>query len=223
MHNRIISGFIAALLLPLLSSCAADLSEQDPRISHPVSAEQKSLIGVFDHRADGATISAYDKDRLVRLSQEALRRSAGAVSITVSAKGLPPNDATAFAESLANVMRHEGVTNISIQMGTDAAGPSDGTAEVRVPVWVAVVPECGTFERGMNPDQTNAPNSNWGCSLQRNSALMLQNPADLLRAQETSGRDANRASDVLGKYGRGEATGSAPESATTGTTSSVGH
>jgi pilus assembly protein CpaD len=74
----------------------------------------------------------------------------------------------------------------------------------------------------MNPDHTNAPNSNWGCSGQRDMALMIQNPADLVRAREASGRDANRSADVLGKYQRGEATSSAIENQTAGTTSSVG-
>jgi len=47
-------------------------------------------------------------------------------------------------------------------------------------------------------------------AVERNRAMMMQNPADLLRAREASGRDGNRAADVLARYGRGEATGSAP-------------
>lgn len=45
----------------------------------------------------------------------------------------------------------------------------------------------------------------------RNRAMMVQNPNDLVRARASSGRDANRSVDVLGKYGRGEATASASE------------
>lgn len=60
-------------------------------------------------------------------------------------------------------------------------------------------------------------------AVERNRALMVQNPADLLRARPSSGRDGNRAADVLGKYGRGEATGSAPEALSAGSVSSVGH
>lgn len=59
-------------------------------------------------------------------------------------------------------------------------------------------------------------------AVERNRAMMVQNPADLVRAREASGRDGNRATDVLGKYGRGEATGSAPEAMAAGSVSSVG-
>lgn len=59
-------------------------------------------------------------------------------------------------------------------------------------------------------------------AVERNRAMMVQNPADLYHARQASGRDANRAVDVLGKYGRGEATGSAPEALSAGSVSTVG-
>jgi pilus assembly protein CpaD len=51
---------------------------------------------------------------------------------------------------------------------------------------------------------------------------MLQNPADLVRARDSSGRDANRAADVLLKYGKGQATSSEVEKQSSGSTSTVG-
>lgn len=59
-------------------------------------------------------------------------------------------------------------------------------------------------------------------AVERNRAMMVQNPADLIRAREASGRDGTRAVDVLAKYGRGEATSSAPEALSGGSVSSVG-
>lgn len=59
-------------------------------------------------------------------------------------------------------------------------------------------------------------------AVERNRMMMVQNPADLYRARTATGRDGNRSVDVLGKYGRGEATGSAPEVLGTGSVSSVG-
>ena len=213
----------AVLILLALTACAADMSEHDERISHPLTAERRSAVAVFDRPADGGRLSGFDHDRLVRLAGESLRRGAGPIQITVAAK--PGEEAVEqdFAQSLAEVLKNGGAAEVQIKVvaGGDA-GPGVGAAEIKVPIWVAVVPECGSFERGINPDQTNAPNSNWGCSIQRNKGLMVQNPADLIRAREASGRDANRSGDVLGKYGRGEATGSAAEAINQGSTSSVG-
>lgn len=213
----------AALVLLLLTACAADMSEHDPRISHPLTAEQRTAVAMFDRPAEGGALSGFDRDRLVRLAGESLRRGTGPVQITVGAK--PGEEAVEqeFAQTLASVLKNGGAADVQVKVvGGGDAGPGVDVAEVRVPIWVAVVPECGSFDRGVNPDQTNAPNSNWGCSLQRNKGLMVQNPADLIRAREASGRDANRSGDVLGKYGRGEATGSASESIKQGSTSSVG-
>lgn len=210
-----------ALVLPLLlAGCPADMAEHDQRISHPLTAEQKAAVALFD-RTDGHGLSAFDRERLGRLAAESLKRGAGPIQITVGAK---PGEETVerdFAQSLASALKDGGAAEIQVKVVT-GAGQEPGIAEVRVPVWVAVVPECGSFERGITPDYTNAPNSNWGCAIQRNMGLMVQNPADLIRAREASGRDANRASDVLGKYGKGEATGSATEAKSSGSTSSVG-
>lgn len=210
-----------AVMVLALTGCAAEMVEHDPRISQPLTAEQKSAVALFDRPADGAALSAFDGERLTRLAAESLRRGAGPVVITMGAQ--PGQEAVEqdFAQILANHLKRDGVAEVQVKLVT-GAGAVVGAAEVRVPIWVAVLPECGTFERGLTPDHTNAPNSNWGCSVQRNRGLMVQNPADLIRAREASGRDANRSGDVLGKYGRGEATGSATEAIEQGSTSSVG-
>ncbi|RAU20942.1 Type IV pili component [Paramagnetospirillum kuznetsovii] len=210
------------LLTALATACAADMSEHDPHIAHPLTAEVKAAVAVFDRPEAGTVLSEFDKARLFRLAAESLRRGAGPIVITLAAK--PGEEATEqeFGRGLAETLRHAGAADIQtkVVVGGEAGA---GVAEVRVPIWVAIVPECGTFERGIHPDYTNAPNSNWGCSLERNRGLMVQNPADLVRAREASGRDANRSGDVLGKYGRGEATGSASEDISAGTTSKVGN
>ncbi len=213
----------ALLVLPLLlSACVdemilpADLSEHDYRISHPVTVEERAEVAIFDRPAEGVALSAYDRGRLTRLAAESVRRGSGPAQVVAVA------GSEGFARSLAAIIKDGGVAEVEVRVVAGEGAPEDGTAVVRVPVWTAVAPECGSFDRGLNPNSSNAPNSNWGCSLQRNRALMVQNPADLIRAREASGRDGNRASQVLDKYGRGEATGSAAEAIKQGSTSPVG-
>ncbi len=194
----------------LLAGCAeADLSEHDWRIAHPVAVERHAAVAVFDRPAEGAALSAFDRDRLGRLAAEHRRRGAGPVELVAGA------NAKAFAEQLAAELD-------GIEAKVVDGGASPDAVTLRVPIWTARVPECGTFERGINPDPHNAPNSNFGCSLARNRALMLQNPADLVRAREPTGRDGNRAADVLEKYGKGQATASQAESGGSTTVSTVG-
>ena len=214
----------SSLLLPVLACAAmglaacdpAYLSQQDGHIAHPITAETRNALAVFD----GPDLSEFDRDRLKRLAAQSLRRGAGAVDIVVESKASGEDVAKNLAAQMVAVLKREGVRTVKSSVVITESG--DGSATVKVPVWEAVAPECGAFERGLNPDHDNAPHSNWGCSIQRNTALMVQNPADLVRARESSGRDANRAADVLAKYGRGEATSSALESKTAGSTSDVG-
>lgn len=213
----------AVVLAPLLAGCAADLVDHDYRLAHPIAVEEKAAVALFARPAEGAPLSSADRDRLGRLAEESLRRGAGAVEITVGARPGEEAGAQAFAQTLADTLRAWGIGAVTVAVAGGADGvPQPGLAQVRVPVWEARAPECGTFERGLNPDYANAPNSNWGCSIQRNKALMVQNPADLVRARETTGRDGGRASTVLEKYGKGEATGAARENTSAGSTSSVG-
>lgn len=213
-------------LLPvlLLAACdPADLTEHDYRLSHPIVVEEKAAVALFARPAEGAALSDADRDRLGRLAEESARRGAGPIQISVGALPGEEAGALAFAQTLADTLRAWGVGPVSVSVagGADAM-PQPGVAQVRVPVWEAKAPECGTFERGLNPNYSNAPHSNWGCSIQRNKALMVQNPADLVRARETSGRDGARATTVLEKYGKGEATGAAKEGIAAGSTSDVG-
>lgn len=208
---------LAVVSLGIAGCDPANLAEQDYRIEHPLTAEKHMAVAVFD----GPTLSAFDHDRLKAVAAESVRRGAGTVEIAVETDPGSEGQAKILSEQIAAALRFEGVQAVDPHLKIEAG--LSLKAEVRAPIWVAVVPTCGTFERGVNPDHTNAPNSNWGCSIQRNTALMLQNPADLIRARQSSGRDANRSADVLGKYDRGEATSSAIELQSSGSTSSVGN
>ncbi|OAN50423.1 Type IV pili component [Paramagnetospirillum marisnigri] len=210
---------VALISLLALAACGpGEMAEHDQRQSFPITAEVKQAVAVFDRAEGNGPVSVFDRERLRRLAGESLKRGAGPVVIALAPK---PDEASAraFAQSLADELKAAGVAEVQVKLAEDG----DGAASVRVPVWVAVVPECGTFDRGLTPDFSNAPHSNWGCAVERNRGLMVQNPADLVRAREATGRDANRAGDVLGKYGRGEATGSAVEEQSAGTTSKVGN
>lgn len=217
---------LALPILLVLAGCGADLAQHDYRLSHPVAVENRSAVAVFDRPADGQPLGPYDRDRLARLAAEHLRRGSGPVEVAAGAKPGEEEAAKVFVTQLAEALRAAGAQGVEAKVvvgGPEQAGsPKPGEAVVRVPVWTAKVEECGSFERGLNPDYGNAPNSNWGCSIQRNRALMLQNPADLVRARDSTGRDGNRAADVLDKYGKGQATASQAEAGASAGVSTVG-
>jgi pilus assembly protein CpaD len=73
---------------------------------------------------------------------------------------------------------------------------------------VVTVPECGIWDKESSHDDTNTMPSNFGCSIQRNIGLMIDNPQDLIEPRKTTAtHDATRSSVVLKAYRAGEPTG----------------
>ncbi|MBC7908511.1 MAG: CpaD family pilus assembly protein [Rhodospirillaceae bacterium] len=203
-----------ALAIPLAASaCSVDMANYDPHQRHEVTVESRKAIASIARPAEGQSLSATDAAVLSDLAAEHLRRGAGPMVIAAG------KDDEAFARSLAARLAESGVPSERIQIAT---AEISGSATITVPVWVANVPECGQWPERINPDFRNENTYNFGCSVTRNIGLMVSNPADLVRARETSGRDANRSVDVLTKYGQGKATGSEAEAKPAGGLSSVG-
>lgn len=208
--------WILALAVALPACGPVDMADHDPHQRFAIQVDTADARAVIARPVEGATLSATDAAVLKDLAGEYQRRSAGPVAIIVA------KDDIAFADSLVAALAEHGVpAGIAISAVGDQSKP--GTAIIKVPVWVAKVPECGAWPEGVNPDFRNQTSSNFGCSVTRNIGLMLSNPADLVRAREPSGRDATRSVDVLKKYGEGKATASAQEEAKpTSTFSTVG-
>ena len=185
-------------LLPVLAGCA-DLAKENEQLSHPIGVELRSLHAeLVPETANG--FSAAQTEQLRQIAGEAQRRAAGAATVS----SINP----AWSHRVAEQLRRNGAGTVIEAQGEGVA------ATIDMPIWQAVPPTCGNFgEFGMNPDYDNEPNRNWGCAIQHNIAVMVQNPADLTQARSASGRDGNRSADVLDKYGKGLATGSAPEMA----------
>ena len=59
---------------------------------------------------------------------------------------------------------------------------------------VAVLPRCGDWSEDVGPNPERLPYPNFGCATQRNTALMVANPRDILQPQTESPRSSERRS-----------------------------
>lgn len=205
--------FVLALPLAASACGSVDMADYDHRQRYAVSVESRAATATILRPVEGQPLTAIDAMVLSDLAREHLRRAAGSVIVAAG------RDDEAFAQSLAARLIEAGVPPERIQM---AVADMSGGATITVPVWTANVPECGQWPDRISPDFRNENTSNFGCSVTRNIGLMVSDPADLVRAREATGRDANRSVDVLDKYGRGKATGSDAEIKATGGLSTVG-
>lgn len=88
--------------------------------------------------------------------------------------------------------------------------PADGNphAPVRVSYvrYVAEAPECGAWPTNLARDPSNVPYANFGCATQRNFAMHVANPADLLGPRGVASRSAERRDEVFDRYVKGDIT-----------------
>lgn len=88
---------------------------------------------------------------------------------------------------------------------------ADGAASPPIRVsylrYVAEPPQCGDWSTNLAYEPTNLPYPNLGCSQQRNLAVMVANPADLLGPRSETARSGERRDQVWGKYITGQPTG----------------
>jgi pilus assembly protein CpaD len=71
--------------------------------------------------------------------------------------------------------------------------------------FVAEAPECGSWPLNLGDDTRNLPSPNLGCATQRNFAMQVANPADLLGPRTMSPATAERRDAKWEKFNKGEA------------------
>ncbi len=221
MSLRLVSLCAAALSVITLAACGGPPPVYDASQHFPLSVTQQRAVAVIDEPAPGRPLSKSGLLSLEQVRHQHLYRGAGPVQISIAA---PPGRAararaTAFARQVASALNLPVSDLVVTLVGTKVQRP--GAALVQAPIWVAKVPTCGEFKRQPTPDFNNGNMPNFGCSIQRDVGLMLQNPSDLVRMRKDTGADAARAVDVMGKYEKGQTTNSAPEDTSGSSVSSV--
>ncbi|CAA7625886.1 CpaD family pilus assembly lipoprotein [Magnetospirillum sp. UT-4] len=211
-------SFAILAAVALLAACeAAPLADYDPHQRFRPTVEKRQAVAALSPWRDGAPLSPADRAVIADLVREHLRRGAGPVA--VAAAGPSDEAARTFAGVVTEALDEAGADAVAVTFATAPAV----AAEIRVPIWVAVVPECGAWPEAVNPDRRNQNTANFGCAIARNIGLMVSDPADLERARGATGRSGVRSADVLTKYGEGKATASkAEEAKPSATLSTVG-
>jgi pilus assembly protein CpaD len=103
-----------------------------------------------------------------------------------------------------------GQASISVE-AYNAEGTGDPPIRVSYMRYVAEPPQCGDWSTNLAYEPMNLPYPNLGCSQQRNLAVQIANPADLLGPRTETARASDRRDAVWNKYVKGLPTGSAAE------------
>ncbi len=131
----------------------------------------------------------------------------GQLSIAVPSGS--PNEVAALraVADMRYVARDLGIDDSRISVGPyRASRERDPAIRVSYTRYVAQAPECGMWPTNVGDDTRNLPYPNLGCATQRNFAMQVANPADLLGPRTMTPATAERRDVRWDKYNKGETT-----------------
>jgi pilus assembly protein CpaD len=138
-------------------------------------------------------------------------RGAGSANskLVISAPSGAPNEVSsmqAIAE-MRHMIRESGFdeTSVSVEAYHEDKDPQP-PIRVSYMRYVAEAPECGRWPTNLAVEPNNLPYPHFGCATQRNFAMQVANPADLLGPRGETPRSGERRAVVWDKYTKGEST-----------------
>lgn len=179
LSRLIVAGFITASV----SACAVPQERPknyDYRQTHKIKVTSEQVSVAIALPFEGTSLSPSDAARFKTFLRDYVAR--GRTVVTVEST----QPARARDVLLAHGLRDG---EIFIATETTIKAPN---AVLSFTANKAVAPECGDWSGQPSFNPSNGPHTNFGCSIQRNTATMAADPGDLIQAKPASGDNASR-------------------------------
>ncbi|CAA2137337.1 CpaD family pilus assembly protein [Hyphomicrobium sp. ghe19] len=227
--RKLCSGFAKILVivsLPLsVAGCRHDAPGPqvagwqviDPEQRHPILVSQQPATLNLRIAASSDGLTPAQRARVLEFAGRSRASDAGNSRVVISAPGGSANEGAAMqaADEARRLMIETGYSETSIAVEAYHADGRDAPLRLSYMRYVAEAPECGRdWSENLGRTYQNTPYPNFGCAGQRNLAVMVANPADLLGPRTMTSRDANRRDDMYSKYVTGKPLGADAEAAT---------
>ena len=195
----------AACTMPYIDIGNISEYSSDLRVQHPISVERSVATLTLAGAAGGVALSATEIARLNGFVGDYIANGHGQLVVTV-----PTTDREQALTKAKRIVDHaldRGLRSGEVSLRVATAESSDRVEIVLSYDTILVrLPECGDWSKESSHDMTNSVHSNYGCATQRNFALMIANPADLVAPRIIGLRDAARSNLVIQLYRAGEVT-----------------
>ncbi len=134
-------------------------------------------------------------------------RDAGNGRIMVAVPSGSANEVAAMhaVSDLRSIVRDFGISDANLSIQPYRAW-ADAPLRIGYARFVAEAPECGDWSTNLAEDPRNVPYPNLGCATQRNLAVQVSNPADLLGPRTMQPGSTERRDVVWDKFIRGDST-----------------
>lgn len=209
---------VAALSVVALSITACRLGDEpgahvagwaavDARQRHPIIvSEQPAHLSVRVSRGS-AGLTPQQRAQVSDFINRYSARDSGNGRIVVAVPSGSANEVAAMhaVADLRYLVRDFGISDANLAIQPYRAG---GDAPIRISYarFVAEGPDCGDWSTNLAEDPRNVPYPNFGCATQRNLAVQVANPADLLGPRTQEPGSAERRDTVFDKYVKGDTT-----------------
>ena len=211
MLNRLDHFRKFASVFAILAGMAAAGCEGPPvgaidyKIQYPVSAEEKVFSLIVPVSASGRETTAVRLQRIRLFAAGYLRRSRGPLLVS-HGRGV-----VAFNKDkskITHVLVKAGVPRNMIFFQTRSKKyPGRNTTELSYSGYTIRVPSCGDWSGQAGFDPSNRSHTDFGCSYQRNTGLMIANPGDLSVHGGPVERDTQTSDRVIRSFRDGKVIG----------------
>ena len=182
------------LLLPLLTGLLGGCAV--PQTPPPMPTAQVPAVRAIGNAVPFAidprsgAIAAEERARVVRTVAGLGRDTTPHVAVTGPMLAAPARAA------VASLLGEAGVPPENVTFAPDQTG----APALQVTTYVALAPDCQAWSDIYSGWYQNSPTEALGCSNQRNLALMLADPRDLIQGRETVPADGQRMAGAVQRY-----------------------
>ncbi len=191
-------------------SRVAGWSLVDPAEQHPILVSQRPSTLTLKISRGSYGLSPSQRDDVLDFATRYRVSDAGNSRIVIEAPSGSRNEVAAMhaVHQVRGILADLGFGDAAISVLPYQAHGGHAPVRVSYMRYVAEAPECGIWPTNLARDPGNVPYANYGCATQRNFAMQVANPADLLGPRSMTDRSSERRDVVFGKYIRGDTTAS---------------
>lgn len=177
---------------------------------HPILVSQEPTVHLIPIRRGSNGLTTAERAQLVNFVGHFRATDSGNSRLVVAVPSGGANEVSAMyaAGEVRALLNDHGFDQASISVEAyNAEGAKDAPIRVSYMRYVAEAPQCGDWSTNLANEPMNLPYPNFGCANQRNLAVMVANPADLLGPRSETARSSERRDQVWNKYVTGQPTG----------------
>lgn len=208
---------LVSLAALAVASCRPEYSEPEvagwtllePAQRHPILVSRQPATLNIGVSSGSYGLTSAQRNRLSGFMAKYRATDAGNSKVVISSPRGSRNEVAAIqvVAEVRHLMTEFGFNPTTIHVQAyEARGRRRAPIKVSYLRYVAQAPDCGDWPTNLAQEPANLAYPNFGCATQRNLAVSVANPADLLGPRGRTPRPGERRASTWEKYTQGEST-----------------